>query len=987
MSRSPLNNTIINGVLNSAHVSFKIVELLGSGGSGYVYLCQNLKETGGKYYALKEIYPKELSSTLIREIDNKLSFMDGFEAKEIFNWYKDNLKNEVKLCQIASKSRKSDNNDPYFLNCLGIIEANNTLYACYDTMQGISLERYIKKSSDTKDINYLKTILAVLAIASKKLNFIHQSKHPVLHLDLKPSNFFLIQPGNEIVDATNGFNAYLLDFGSAYDFSNSQAIVNHRYSITNGFSAPELYARSHDISSGYNISAETDTYSLTAILFYSLLGRKYDEECMLGFVDWEDEVIKYPNGKTLIDIIKKGLSSQGSRYKTADDFSQALLNARGEISTNGNSDISHILSNITEIKIEIKELKSEIKETNQKIKRVQESVEVSTENITSEVKKEANNIKKHITKLNVLVSLFLLCIVVIILFINNKSAEKDPPQEIAFSISNNSLIAYVNESISFTVEVDETEKITSFNLTPEMIKLSEGVDAEILISGSGYQRTITLNNIHGKEGFYNIAILEGVVIWRNGKKSSEITSEHFYLSVSRNDSFPPRMQISMPKNTLGSSYIDNGDTLSFEIEFLENLELSEILLSDNMIDLEEGLSGNVNISEHGNKREVTISNIHGTAGKHSITIKAGAAIDKAGNLSLSETTSEFYIRGTDEYAPDIIISPPTKEQGNSVSFYVYIDQEKRIDKFDIREIDIKTNGFVADLEILGNGAFRKIICSNIESIYSSGGSGSITVSSGVVVDTNGNSSQATQSAMFDIDTSRPAMTISAASKLIIEEGQTVSYLITVNDNVGVSWFGIRKEDIQMIGFSADIFITTEDTFQSKVTFSNIVSTSDEINKYFKLSPGVAKDDWENETNGKTSPLFKIKTHTGTQSSTFDIDKTAPTLAISNPSDPIIYGAGKTVSYLVEVSDNIRVSWFEIRKEDIQMIGFSADISITKEDDLKAKVTFSNIVSPSDDINKYFKLYPGVAKDDWGNETFGLSSPSFSMDNIPSCNEC
>jgi len=96
------------------------------------------------------------------------------------------------------------------------------------------------------------------------------------------------------------------------------------------------------------------------------------------------------------------------------------------------------------------------------------------------------------------------------------------------------------------------------------------------------------------------------------------------------------------------------------------------------------------------------------------------------------------------------------------------------------------------------------------------------------------------------------------STYTVKEGQSVSYLITANDNVGVAWFSINEEDIQMIGFSADILITEEDAFQRKVTFSNIVSTSEQVAKYFTLYPGVATDGRGNESQEISSPAFKIK---------------------------------------------------------------------------------------------------------------------------------
>ena len=221
----------------------------------------------------------------------------------------------------------------------------------------------------------------------------------------------------------------------------------------------------------------------------------------------------------------------------------------------------------------------------------------------------------------------------------------------------------------------------------------------------------------------------------------------------------------------------------------------------------------------------------------------------------------------------------------------------------------------------------------------------------------------------EIDTSRPAMTISAANPSNIEEGGSVSYDVTVKDNVGVTFFRLNSSNITPVGFSAKITVTETGDFSRRVTFSNIKKTSESNSKYFVVSEGAAKDAAGNMSLKKTSPAFSV-------SMKEEKDTSRPAITISAANPGTIY-AGETVRYTVTANDNVKVTSFNITKNDITLVGFTANIQVSGEGNAKV-VTFTNVVSNSTSTNKYFVLKEGVAKDAAGNMSLKKTSPAFSV---------
>ena len=140
-----------------------------------------------------------------------------------------------------------------------------------------------------------------------------------------------------------------------------------------------------------------------------------------------------------------------------------------------------------------------------------------------------------------------------------------------------------------------------------------------------------------------------------------------------------------------------------------------------------------------------------------------------------------------------------------------------------------------------------------------------TIAEGVASDAAGNVTKAKNAPAFAIkekpvveekDTTRPAMTISAANPAEIYVGETVAYTVSVSDNVGIKSFNLTKADITMVGFTAGVAISGTGNTRT-VTFTNIQGAIG-ANKYFVVAEGVAKDAAGNVTKEKDSPTFTMK---------------------------------------------------------------------------------------------------------------------------------
>lgn len=355
MRKALKEKSVIAGTLNCLNgnqitATYTVEKFLGAGGSGLVYLCS---DDSNKKYALKELYPKELEY-MLKRIDDRVEY-SAFAPEDVkasFEWYKQNLIRENQLCKQISSIRNLENNDPFFLDCKGILVINETtIYSVYETFYGFSLEEYIavnKEKGNLNSIEYLSRILGIIAIIAKKTTLLHCQN--ILHLDISPSNILLVDYGAGLINSKDSDTPCLLDFGSAYK-KDEETSINHRFSASEGYSAPEIVAKCQGFGDEYTVDESADTYSIVAVLYAAVMGETFDDPLGLYIHKQNNILSAFPKdvSHALAEIFTKGLHVEPwERFSSTEALANELLHIRALVS-NENQDVLVVLSSIEQV--------------------------------------------------------------------------------------------------------------------------------------------------------------------------------------------------------------------------------------------------------------------------------------------------------------------------------------------------------------------------------------------------------------------------------------------------------------------------------------------------------------------------------------------------------------------------------------------------------------------------------------------------------------
>ncbi len=193
-----------------------IVEILGQGGMGTVYLGRNIKTEN--LWAIKEL--------------NKIQDMGiDFTA-------------EYRLLKKIEH--------PALPRLFDIVEEDGKLYVISDYVEGISLDKKLAKDGPVDEDTAINWGIQLC----EALNYLHSLKpYPIIYRDMKPSNIILTASGI----------LKLIDFGIAREYK-PQSKADTVYIGTRGYAAPEQYG------SGQT-SAASDIYSLGVTLHHLLTGK------------------------------------------------------------------------------------------------------------------------------------------------------------------------------------------------------------------------------------------------------------------------------------------------------------------------------------------------------------------------------------------------------------------------------------------------------------------------------------------------------------------------------------------------------------------------------------------------------------------------------------------------------------------------------------------------------------------------------------------
>ena len=218
---------------------FEIVDLVGVGGFGIVYLAHD--HSLGRRVALKEYMPRALAA---RGAGVMVGARSARHA-ETFEAGRRSFVNEARLL--------AQFDHPSLVKVYRFWEANGTAYMVMPFYEGRTLKDTLKARREPPDEAWLKHLLAPLLDA---LEAIHEAR--VFHRDIAPDNIMLLA----------GDRPLLLDFGAARhvisDMTQALTVI-----LKPGYAPIEQYAEVPDMKQG----AWTDLYALAAVVYFAITGK------------------------------------------------------------------------------------------------------------------------------------------------------------------------------------------------------------------------------------------------------------------------------------------------------------------------------------------------------------------------------------------------------------------------------------------------------------------------------------------------------------------------------------------------------------------------------------------------------------------------------------------------------------------------------------------------------------------------------------------
>ena len=220
---------------------FELLQLLGEGGFGIVYLAQD--HSLQRRVAIKEYMPASLAS--------RAGVLDVVVTSEknrpVFEAGMDSFINEARLL--------AQFDHPSLLKVYRFWQANGTAYMVMPFYEGVTLKERLRQLGSPPDERWLMALLASLTDALKIIHAEH-----CLHRDIAPDNILML--------ADSG-RPLLLDFGAA-----RQVIGDATQALTAilkpGYAPVEQYAEVPSLKQG----PWTDVYALCAVVHGAMMGSK-----------------------------------------------------------------------------------------------------------------------------------------------------------------------------------------------------------------------------------------------------------------------------------------------------------------------------------------------------------------------------------------------------------------------------------------------------------------------------------------------------------------------------------------------------------------------------------------------------------------------------------------------------------------------------------------------------------------------------------------
>lgn len=210
---------------------YRIIEKLGRGATSSVYKAKEI--TTGHLFALKKYITSDPADKekLIESIQNELRI----------------LKNVA---------------HPVLPKIYDVIWEDDSFYLIMEYVEGINLERYIRKNG----VLSKKKLLSIMEQVCSGLYYLHSLDKPIIYRDLKPSNIILQKDGR----------IKLIDFGISKRYN--KELDADLYAIgSKGFAAPEQYGDSKGAGL-YNTDIRSDIYGIGSTMYYLRTGKCYKKD-------------------------------------------------------------------------------------------------------------------------------------------------------------------------------------------------------------------------------------------------------------------------------------------------------------------------------------------------------------------------------------------------------------------------------------------------------------------------------------------------------------------------------------------------------------------------------------------------------------------------------------------------------------------------------------------------------------------------------------
>ncbi|MBU3113961.1 serine/threonine-protein kinase [Clostridium lacusfryxellense] len=193
---------------------YEVIKILGRGGMGTVYLCENT--ILGNFWAIKEVIKERKNIDVLAEAN----ILKGLSH-------------------------------PGIRRIVDVFYVSNNVYMVQDYVDGQTLKEYVETNGRMKT----EKICRITSDLCDIVGYLHNQNPAIIYRDIKPSNIMITTSGKIV----------LIDFGISKIYK-SDSVKDTVCACSNGYAAPEQYG------SGKSC-VQTDIYGIGMLVYFLIKGR------------------------------------------------------------------------------------------------------------------------------------------------------------------------------------------------------------------------------------------------------------------------------------------------------------------------------------------------------------------------------------------------------------------------------------------------------------------------------------------------------------------------------------------------------------------------------------------------------------------------------------------------------------------------------------------------------------------------------------------